>query len=186
MKICSRCQLELSNDMFYDSNPWTCRPCVKARAGLRYKEKREECLDSMRKWALNNPERSRELKQEWRDRNKETVRSYAVYRREFFPAEIAAANTKYREANPEVYTAAAAKRRATLLQATPSWTDFETVGLFYEFAALLSEATGEPYEVDHIVPLQGDLVSGLHVENNLRVITQNANRVKSNKYEELA
>ena len=39
------------------------------------------------------------------------------------------------------------------------------------------------HHVDHIIPLHGKLVSGLHVESNLQVITQAANCTKSNKYE---
>ena len=184
MKVCSRCQLELSNDLFYDSNPWTCSPCVKARAAIRYKEKREECLAYAKQWAAENPERSREIKKDWRERNKATVHDYAQYRRALFPEAIAAANEKYRQAHPELYAAATARRRAAVLNAMPEWADLEAIDLFYEFAQLLTEATEELYEVDHVIPLQGELVSGLHVETNLRVITRNVNRVKSNKYEE--
>ena len=40
------------------------------------------------------------------------------------------------------------------------------------------------WEVDHILPLNGKLVSGLHVWNNLQVIPAIINRRKSNKYDE--
>ena len=142
MKVCSRCQIELSNEMYYSTNPWTCIPCVKSRASLRYKQKREECLASMKQWAENNQERSKEIKQAWRERNKDTVAAYARYRRAVFPEAIAAANQKYRETHLEIYAEATAKRRSALMQAMPSWADPESIGLFYEFAALLSEATG--------------------------------------------
>jgi 5-methylcytosine-specific restriction endonuclease McrA len=52
----------------------------------------------------------------------------------------------------------------------------------YEQATKLTELTGIPFEVDHIVPLQGKIVSGLHIWNNLQVIPRHINRTKSNKY----
>ena len=38
------------------------------------------------------------------------------------------------------------------------------------------------HEVDHIIPLRGELASGLHVESNLQVITADENRKKNNNY----
>jgi 5-methylcytosine-specific restriction endonuclease McrA len=46
----------------------------------------------------------------------------------------------------------------------------------------MTKETGINYEVDHIIPLQGKLASGLHVYNNLQIITQSENRSKNNKY----
>lgn len=51
-------------------------------------------------------------------------------------------------------------------------------------AARLTRRTGIVHEVDHIVPLQGENVCGLHVETNLRVITKAANREKSNRWQD--
>jgi len=185
MKTCSRCQLELSEDLFYASNRWTCIGCVKARASLRYKADPEARKAEMKAYAATHPEQITAIKQAWRDRNNTAVVEYARYRRAIFPAAVAEAQEKYRKANMDVYRAAAAKRRASLLKATPAWANFSVINLYYEFAELLTEVTGIEHEVDHVVPLQGKSVSGLHIETNLCVITKHDNRVKSNSFEEV-
>lgn len=66
----------------------------------------------------------------------------------------------------------------------PSWVtqeDLDVMVEMYKEAKAMTVETGVPHEVDHIYPLQGKLVSGLHVPNNLRVIPRVDNRKKSNK-----
>lgn len=94
-------------------------------------------------------------------------------------------NKKYRENNKDKLAAKAAKYRAKKLQATLSWLTkkhFEEIELFYIIAQKLTKNTGIIYHVDHIVPLNGDNVNGLHVPWNLQVITKKENLFKGNKY----
>ncbi len=77
-----------------------------------------------------------------------------------------------------------AKRNAAKRNATPSWVDMERVREFYERAAFLTQATGVRHEVDHIYPLQGELVCGLHCEANLQILTKSENIRKSNRMPE--
>lgn len=82
--------------------------------------------------------------------------------------------------NKEQYYARNAKRRATLLNATPGWLtkeDFLTIKDFFEEAKYFN------YDVDHIIPLKGKLVCGLHVPSNLQIISHTENVKKNNKYE---
>ena len=79
-----------------------------------------------------------------------------------------------------------ANRRAIKLQRTPKWVDSEELWLIkeaYALAALRTKQFGFNWHVDHIVPLQGRYVSGLHVPGNLQVIPGVDNISKCNKYE---
>jgi len=64
--------------------------------------------------------------------------------------------------------------------ALPPWTNLDEIKKVYADCHKLS-ASGVRHEVDHIVPLQGHTVSGLHVPWNLRPIPASLNRLKSNK-----
>jgi len=78
------------------------------------------------------------------------------------------------------------KREAAKLKRTPNWLTPEDelyMQCLYSLAAMRSKYSGEPWDVDHILPLQGELVSGLHVPSNLRVIPSSENARKYNSYE---
>ena len=74
------------------------------------------------------------------------------------------------------------KRKASLIQRTPKWADIEKIKAFYIELERLTKETGILHEVDHIIPLQGKFVSGLHVHNNLQILTRSENRSKGNNF----
>jgi len=82
-----------------------------------------------------------------------------------------------------IRAALGAKWRAARIEATPPWLTEEMesqIAEKYRQAQAITQETGIPHEVDHVVPLQGRLVRGLHVPWNLRVISAEKNRAKSN------
>jgi hypothetical protein len=92
----------------------------------------------------------------------------------------------YRQANKGKINALVAARKIVIKQRTPKWLDeiaFDRIKNEYQLAALLSKLTGSSWHVDHIIPLQGKLVSGLHVPSNLRVLPALENISKKNKFE---
>jgi hypothetical protein len=115
--------------------------------------------------------------QNWRDNNKDKIRAankkWNTENSEYKKAK----HKKYVLDYPELNRARRAKRRAVELQRTVGWSDYLVIKMIYEDCP-------EGYEVDHIIPLQGEVVSGLHVAWNLQYLTAEENRSKGNKYVE--
>jgi len=92
----------------------------------------------------------------------------------------------YQKTHLHVYAKIKAKRKAAELKRTPAWLtedDYWMIEQAYELAALRTRMFGVPFQVDHVLPLQGKLVSGLHTPLNLQVIPAKLNRAKSNTFE---
>jgi hypothetical protein len=64
----------------------------------------------------------------------------------------------------------------------PAWANKEEIKKIYAQAVLMEKETGIKYEVDHIIPLNGENVSGLHVHENLQILTKCKNIQKNNKF----
>lgn len=62
----------------------------------------------------------------------------------------------------------------------PPWANKEAIKSLYEEAQRLSEQTGESWHVDHVIPLKGETVCGLHVESNLQILRAIENLTKKN------
>lgn len=83
-------------------------------------------------------------------------------------------NAYYHE-NVEAERARKNSRRSYLKRVTPAWADREAIREFYANCP-----TG--HEVDHIIPVQGKHVTGLHVLGNLQYLPMPDNRRKSNLF----
>ena len=129
-----------------------CRPCQKARMSTRVK---------------NNPEKNRANAIAWQKANPEKNRANAI---------------AWQKANPGKCCAITAKRAATKLQATPKWFEKDLIEALYEEANRITIETGIKHNVDHVVPLQSKIVSGLHCLANLQIITAKDNQSKNNRY----
>lgn len=90
--------------------------------------------------------------------------------------------TLYYLENKDKAMSKCAKRRSVKLNALAKWADMKLIRRFYTESRLKTKQTGVKHVVDHIIPLQGKFVSGLHVETNLQVITETENLAKFNKF----
>lgn len=91
---------------------------------------------------------------------------------------------EYRINNKAKRTALQIKREKAKLQRVPKWltnAHFAQIELFYDAASRLTKEFGFQMDVDHIIPLQGKLASGLHVPWNLQVIPHKDNMSKGNR-----
>ena len=129
----------------------------------------------------NNSAAGKEAKREYYAKNKSAVIARAQART---VEQKNAYKKKYKEANPDLYKELVSVRRRRFRDATPPWLSAEQkleIRFHYRLAIALSRSTKIPHAVDHIIPLQGEDVCGLHVPWNMEVITQEENLAKSNK-----
>lgn len=132
-----------------------------------------------------NAERVKANVQAYREANKDKIAEYHRHRAAMDPAFVEARNARHRawkKRNPHKVNADTARRQLRLKRAYVSWASDELIEEFYSLARLRTEVTGIPWEVDHIVPLNSDLVCGLHWEGNLQVIPAARNLEKGNRW----
>ena len=163
-------------------------------AKLKRKEyylKNKECrLAQNLAWAQANVERVRLYKQAYAQNlsieKKEEYNEKARIRYHQNKEWNSTRKKSYRSNNKYIVNANSSKRRAAQLQRVPKWlTDFDELKIkcMYSIAAMLTRENKELWVVDHIVPLQGKMVSGLHVPSNLQVMRARENESKANKFE---
>jgi 5-methylcytosine-specific restriction endonuclease McrA len=159
MKICSSCKDSKPTSLFYADK--------RKKDGLY-----SSCSDCQKKYKKYDDKRIVYEKQ--RSQNPEFKAKKAEYMR------------SYKKANRAKYNAWNMKYYVSKKFRTPAWLtdiDFERIQNEYKLAELLCKVTGSSWEVDHIVPLLGKNVSGLHVPSNLKVIPRKDNLTKSNRFE---
>lgn len=147
---------------------YTCTACELVISSRSQLKNRPKVLERKKAYYQNNKEHHYKQTRRWVEANRALANEYKY---------------KYRRNNKTKYCFYAMKRICKKLNATPLWADLEAIQAVYAEAALITEKTGIKHHVDHIIPLQGRLVSGLHVEYNLQIISAQDNVVKSNKFE---
>lgn len=168
------------------------------RASFTAEQRREQRERTARWRALQTPEgqeAQRRYNRQWRSKNSSKLKArnaaYQVAHKLKIKAWHAANYARNRDAikarikawaakNPDIVGAHNARQRAAKLHAIAGWANHFFIREIYRLAQLRTKITGLTWHVDHIVPLRGKGVCGLHVENNLRVVPGAENCRKNN------
>jgi 5-methylcytosine-specific restriction endonuclease McrA len=182
-KTCTCCKQEKPVEAFYankrmkDGRNTFCIECHKADNIARKQKRRqsetflEAEREQNRKRRGKNAERYNELTRQWRLKNTDHLKAYGQ---------------TYRSENKAFVNFLCQKRKLGLQHRTPAWLsldDFWIIQEAYELAETRTKLFGFAWHVDHVIPLRGKRVSGLHVPLNLQVIPAAENQRKSNTFE---
>jgi hypothetical protein len=138
----------------------------------------------------NNPETMKRIKAEskrYREKNKEKIRAKKkIAQHKWYweqggkkIAQLRAKDYRSTEIGRTKENAKTNLRRARLIHATPKWITDKDKKEMQE----IYKSCPKGYHVDHIVPLRGKNVCGLHVPNNLRVVSAYVNMSKGNRFD---
>jgi len=149
---------------------------TKKQVAAKYRKNAEKLRENRKKIYRENAEAEKAIAKirsaEWRKNN---------------PNHAGAKESKkqWKKNNPSKVRADTVKRRAALMHRVPKWLDEDDIWMIeqaYELASVRSKMFGFKWHVDHVLPLQGKLVSGLHVATNLQILPWMENVSKANKY----
>ena len=154
---------------------------------LVWREKnRDELLLKKKQYYEGNKVSLLKKQKEYAETNKDTIKiRRRAYRKPNWNS-ILAKKREYVKKNPAKMNVKLAARRAKKLQRTPPWLskeDIKQIIAIYKESNRLTRQSSIKHHVDHIIPLVGENVSGLHVPTNLQILTATENYKKSNKYD---
>jgi len=198
-KHCNKCDTTKPIDAFgrdagrYDGHTYRCLVCralsraamqvqIAEQKRIHYAANRERILAQKREGYAAVADKKREYQRGYTDKNRlklqEKSKQYYATNPDYYK--------QFRVRFPDKVNAKEIRRKTAKLQRNPAWLtedDHWMMEQAYELAALRTKLFGFPWHVDHVIPLQGKLVSGLHTPNNLQVIPGYDNLRKSNRFE---
>jgi hypothetical protein len=175
MKICAKCNIDKPFDQFCsnknrkDGYHYYCRECH---------------AKSNKRWRDDNLDIALATSKRYRDANKKSCQAASKAWAKANPEKVKAWRAKYNQENTGYLQDKDARYKASKQNRTPKWlTEYDLLAIRckYSVAAMLNKHGIEKWDVDHIIPLNGKTVSGLHVPWNLQVITAKQNKIKGNR-----
>ena len=177
MKQCSKCGEEKDFTFFKKEKrsptgyASSCKQCAALYSRSYYEKNKEECREKQKQHRLENIDAYRERDRKYSQENADAARKRA---------------SAWAKENPALANNRNARRRAAKQKAIPAWLsafDLLKIKCIYQVAQMRNKESDTLWHVDHIVPLRGNLVCGLHVPWNLQVIPAQENLSKNNYFE---
>lgn len=202
-KQCLKCRSHKSQSEFpkHSGKPDglfpVCKQCKSEYDRARYAKKSDQYKRKAAEWKAANPERHKLLQERSRKARRDDINrrqresranhperhaGYSRAYRERNPEAVRQSQRKWRASNPDRSREVVRQKQARRAKAMPSWADKDAISAVYSEAKRLEQLDGVPRHVDHIIPIKGKNVCGLHVANNLQVLTAAENLEKSNQY----
>lgn len=167
--------------MFSKTKVYIGKPCKRGHT-LRY-VKGKGCVECITNWTRlrykNNPKADNLKSSKWSKANPIKNSAKAIKWVKLHPEKKRVQRRKYRQRHIGKHY----RKKKAILQAAPKWLSkhqWQEIENIYVRAKGWTQMVGILYEVDHIVPINGKEVCGLHVPWNLQILTGDENRKKSN------
>jgi len=173
-KTCSKCNCFKPASSFSkkkankDGLQRSCKDCTKSYLKSYYQKNKESMDARSKEYVAKHREKVAKYKKDYDQENKESLNKQ---------------KRKWASKNRGYYNYKSNERRCNKLSATPPWSDLNRIKTIYTTCQNITKVTGKEHHVDHIIPLKGKDICGLHVWWNLRIVPAKINLSKGNKVE---
>jgi hypothetical protein len=173
MKKCSACK-DVKLLSLFSKNKNICKLCTSTYYRDYQEKNKVKLQDKDKAYYSNNRDKVHDRHKAYYEVNKDTIKTKSkLYRSSGNRKKISKSKSR----------AKWAKYKASKLNAIPVWGNNKAIKSLYALSSFLTLSTfGNGYHVDHIVPLNNDLVCGLHCEDNLQILRAEHNLSKSNQF----
>ena len=137
-------------------------------------------------WRHKNKEKNSRTVKLWKLRNRAKINAQTRERRCRDADKIIAQRKQHYKKHATYYRTWAAWKKEIIKRQTPLWANRQDIQKIYAERDQLNQSAGFiKFHVDHVIPLQGKTVCGLHITNNLQIIEATINIRKKNHYQEV-
>lgn len=157
---------------------------LRAEKRQKYIDNHDHIIKVRSDWANNNPDKVKSQQKRYFDKNREARIEKIIQWKEENIERYTEAKKQWYKDNPHLNAFYSSKWRKECRKATPPWADTQKILAIYEESTSKTKESGISHHVDHIVPVQGKHVTGLHIHQNMRIIPASENVKKRARLDE--